>query len=353
MSVDEGGAGRMEPDDTLDARALKPWLFENVAGFRGLRTIEKLGGGQSNPTYRIEADSGLYALRAQPPGALLRGAHAVDREYRVMRALHGSDVPVPRMLALCDDPDDSPLDRKFLVMELLDGETHHDPALPGHAREDRAPLLNALTTMLAALHALDPDDLGLADYGRAGGYFERQLGVWTRQYRASETEPIEAMERLIERLERDMPPDDGAVALVHGDWRLDNLMFAHGAPRVVGVLDWELSTLGHPMADLAYQIMAWRLPHDGPFRGLGGLDRAALGLPSDADTVALYCERRGVEPPDWFEFAVAHAAFRFAAILQGVFKRSLQGNASDPMRARQLGRAVPGLAEMALGWLEG
>ena len=342
----------MEPDDTLDPRALKPWLFENVAGFKGLRSIEKLGGGQSNPTYRIDADSGAYALRAQPPGELLRGAHAVDREYHVMRALSRTDVPVPTMRALCDDCETSPLGRKFLVMELLDGETHHDPSLPGHSPEERAAIFDAMGAMLATLHEVDPDAVGLSDYGRPGDYLARQLSVWTRQYRASETDPIPTMDALIERLETDMPPDDGRSGLVHGDWRLDNLMFERGTARIVGVLDWELSTLGHPMADLAYQVMAWRLPHDGPFKGLGGLDRAALGLPSDEDYVARYCERRDIEPPEWFEYAVAHAAFRFAAILQGVFKRSIQGNASDPMRARQLGRAVPGLAEMALEWLE-
>ena len=343
----------MEPEDTIDTRVLKSWLFENVPGFKGPRSIEKLGGGQSNPTYRIDADSGSYALRAQPPGELLRGAHAVDREYRVMRALEASAVPVPRMLALCDDTDASPLGRKFLVMELLDGETHHDPSLPDHAPAQRAAIFDAMGTALAALHEVDPEAVGLGDYGRPSDYLARQLSVWTRQYRASETDPIPAMDRLIERLEAEMPADDGRSGLVHGDWRLDNLMFERGTARVIGVLDWELSTLGHPMADLAYQVMAWRLPHDEPFKGLGGLDREALGLPSDEAYVARYCERRGMERPDWFEYAVAHAAFRFAAILQGVFKRSIQGNASDPMRARQLGRAVPGLAEMALAWLDG
>ena len=342
----------LEPADTLDQRLVKPWLFENVPGFHGLRAIERLGGGQSNPTFHIEADSGRYALRAQPPGELLRGAHQVDREFRVMRALAGTDVPVPRMLALCDDADASPIGRKFLVMELLDGETHHDPALPDSAPAERAAIFDAMNGALAALHGIDPAAVGLGEFGRAGDYFARQLAVWTCQYRATERTPIPAMDELIARLEASPIPADEQVSIVHGDWRLDNLMFAAGEPRIVGVLDWELSTLGHPMADLAYQLMAWRLPHDGVFTGLGGLDRAALGLPSDEDYVAAYCERRGVERPPWLEVAVAHAAFRFAAILQGVFARSIAGNASDPMRARQLGRAVPGLAEAALASLD-
>ena len=341
-----------EPADELDARLIKPWLFENVPGFGGLRSIERLGGGQSNPTFRLDADSGRYALRAQPPGELLRGAHQVDREFRVMRALEGSTVPVPLMLALCDDPQASPIGRKFLVMELLDGESHHDPALPGRSPDERAAIFDAMNATLATLHEIDPAAVGLSEFGRPGDYFARQLAVWTRQYRATERRPIEAMDELIARLEAHPIPADGAVSIVHGDWRLDNLMFESGGSRVIGVLDWELSTLGHPMADLAYQLMAWRLPHDGVFIGLGGLDRAALGLPSDDAYVARYCERRGVAAPDWLEVAVAHAAFRFAAILQGVFARSIAGNASDPMRARQLGRAVPGLAEGALASLD-
>ena len=338
-------------DDLPDPRVLKPWLFEHVPGFKGLRSIAKLGGGQSNPTYLVEADSGPCVLRAQPPGELLKSAHAVDREYRVMRALEGSAVPVPRMFALADDPETSPLDRKFFVMERLEGETHADPALPDLTPERRSAIFDTMCDVLADLHAVDHETVGLDDFGRAGDYFARQLNVWTRQYRASETDTIKPMDRLIAWLEANMPPDDGRTSLVHGDWRLDNLMFARGESRVIGVLDWELSTIGHPVADLAYQIMAWRLPHDGPFKGLGGLDRTALGLPSEDEYVARYCDRAGTTRPDWFEFAVAHAAFRFAAILQGVFKRSIQGNASDPMRARQLGRAVPMLAAMALEWV--
>ena len=338
----------MAAPDGLDPRALKPWLFEHVPGFRGLREITKFAGGQSNPTYRVDADSGSYVLRAQPPGELLPSAHAVDREYRVMRALAGSAVPVPDALALADDPAASPLGRKFFIMRLVEGETHADPALPDHAPADRAAVFDAMNAALAALHAVDPAAAGLGDYGRGAGYFARQLAVWQRQYAASATGEIGAMDRLSAWLDGNLPPDDGSTALVHGDWRLDNLMFERGRPRVLAVLDWELSTLGHPMADLAYQVMAWRLPHDGPFHGLGGLDRAALGLPSDDSYVALYCERAGVERPDWFEAAVAHAAFRFAAILQGVFKRSLGGNASDPERARTFGRAVPLVARVGL-----
>ena len=336
------------PADGIDRRALGTWLHENVAGFRSLRAVTKFSGGQSNPTYRLDADSGVYVLRAQPPGELLPSAHAVDREYRVMRALAGTDVPVPAMLALADDPAASPLGRKFFVMRMVDGETHADPALPNRAPDERAAIFEAMNDALAALHSVEPAAVGLGDYGRGAGYFARQLSVWQRQYAASVTGEIAEMDRLSAWLADNLPPDDDRVCLVHGDWRLDNLMFERGTPRVLAVLDWELSTLGHPMADLAYQIMAWRLPHDGPFHGLGGLDRSGLGLPSDDDYVAAYCARTGIGRPDWFEAAVAHAAFRFAAILQGVFKRSLGGNASDPERARTFGRAVPLVARVGL-----
>ena len=338
-------------DTDLDPRALKPWLFEHVPGFSGLRGIERFPGGQSNPTYAIDAESGRYVLRAQPTGDLLKSAHAVDREFRVMRALADTPVPVPRTLALCDEREGSPLGRKFFVMQRLEGEGHWDPARPGSTREHRSAVFDAMCATLAALHAVDPGAVGLSDYGRPGDYFARQLAVWTRQYRASETGTIDEMDRLIAWLGAHPGARSEETVLVHGDWRPDNLIFAAGSPEVVGVLDWELSTLGHPIADLAYQIMAWRLPHDGPFRGLGGLDRSVLGLPTDDEYVARYCDLRGIARPDWFDFAVAHAAFRFAAILQGVFKRSIQGNASDPMRARQLGRAVPMLASAALEWV--
>ena len=224
-SVLDGG---MTPaiDEPLDTRALKPWLFENVPGFKGLREIVKFDGGQSNPTFRIEADSGRYVLRAQPPGNLLEKAHAVDREYAVMRALRDTAVPVPRMRALCDTRDGSPIGRKFFVMEMLDGEVHHDPALPDHTPKQRAAIFAAMRDTLVALHGVDVAEAGLDEFGRPGDYFARQLSVWTRQYRASETDRIEAMDRLIAWLEANMPPDDGQVALVHGDWRLDNLMFA-------------------------------------------------------------------------------------------------------------------------------
>ena len=338
----------MHAPDGIDVRALKPWLFEHVPGFRGLREVAKFAGGQSNPTYRIDADSGAYVLRAQPPGDLLPSAHAVDREFRVMRALADTDVPVPDVLALADDPATSPLRRKFFLMRLVNGETHADPALPNRTPAERAAVFDAMNAALASLHAIDPAAIGLSDYGRGAGYFARQLSVWQRQYAASVTSEIAEMDRLSGWLTDHLPSADDRIALVHGDWRLDNLMFERGGTRVLAVLDWELSTLGHPMADLAYQVMAWRLPHDGPFHGLGGLDRASLGLPSDAEYVARYCERAKVERPEWFEAAVAHAAFRFAAILQGVFKRSLDGNASDPERARTFARAVPLVARVGL-----
>lgn len=332
----------------LDGNALGPWLDAHVPGFSGLRAIRKFDTGQSNPTYGLDADSGRYVLRAKPPGALLKSAHQVDREYRVLKALAGSAVAVPDALALCLD-EESPIGRMFYVMRHVDGRIFWDPALPeiGDAA-GRAAIYDAMNAALAALHGIDVDAVGLADFGRPGSYFERQLARWTSQYRASETASVAQMDMLIAWLERHLPADDGSVALVHGDWRLDNMIFAADSPRIVAVLDWELSTLGHPYADLAYQCMQWRLPNDSGFRGLGGVDRAALGLPEEEAYVADYCRRRGIGGIDNWPFYVAFSFFRLAAILQGVYKRALDGNASNPEKAAAYGRAVPLIAEMAV-----
>lgn len=337
----------MSDPNALSAEALAPYLEAHIDGFHGLRAIEKFASGQSNPTYRLIADSGSYVLRAKPPGDLLKSAHQVDREFRVIEALGKTDVPVPRVFHLSGE--DSPIGRMFYVMEFLDGRIFWDPALPeATSNDERAAIYDAMNSALAALHNVDVDAVGLSDFGKPGNYFARQLSRWTGQYRASETETNKDMNRLIDWLEANLPPDDGIVSLVHGDYRLDNMIFAADSPSVIAILDWELSTLGHPYSDLAYQCMQWRMPHSSGFRGLGGVDRAALGLPSEEDYVARYCERRGLAGIDNWRFYLAFSFFRLAAIVQGVYKRSLDGNASNPEKAKQYGMAVPILAGLAI-----
>ena len=330
----------------ISAEALGPWLAANVAGFGGLHRIEPIVAGQSNPTYLLEAESGRYVLRAKPPGRLLPSAHMVEREFRVMQALAGTPVPVPRMLALAEEGE-SPLGRAFFVMEHLEGRVFWDPALPELSPAARGRVYDAMNRVLADLHGLDPAALGLGDFGKPGNYFARQTARWAGQYRASAAAPRPQMERLIAWLEANMVEDDGLSALVHGDYRLDNMMFSEDGSEVLGLLDWELSTLGHPLADLAYQCMQWRLPHEGGMRGLGGLDRAALGLPDEAAYLAAYAARRGIEVPRNWPFYLAFAFFRLAAILEGVVARARAGNAANPERARAYEAAIPVLLELA------
>ena len=332
-----------------DIAALGRYLERHVEGFAGLQEVSKFGTGQSNPTWLLTARSGKYVLRAKPPGKLLKSAHQVDREYRVMSALAGSDVPVPRMYHLAlDDDADNPLGRMFFVMDYLDGRIFWDPSLPELAKPERGAIYDAMNQTLAALHNVDIDAVGLSDFGRPGNYFARQTDRWIKQYRASVMDPIPDMDRLIDWLLENMPPDDGVATLVHGDYRLDNMIFAPDRARVIALLDWELSTLGHPLADLAYQCMQWRLPHDAGMRGLGGLDRHALGLPDEGEYVAAYCRRRGIARIDNWNFYLAFSFFRLAAILQGVVRRAHDGNASNPERAREMARAIPVLARMAV-----
>jgi aminoglycoside phosphotransferase (APT) family kinase protein len=331
----------------ISAEILGPWLGTHVPGLVPPVRLRKFPGGQSNPTWRLDHGGAPLVLRMKPPGPLLASAHQVDREFRVMAALAGTAVPVPRMIALATD-DASPLGRALFVMEHLDGRLFWDPALPDLAPADRAPIYTAMAETLADLHALDPAALGLADFGRPGAYFARQCDRWARQYRASVASPDPRIERLIGWLATHLPQDEGPPALVHGDYRLDNMIFAADVPRVLGLLDWELSTLGPPLADIAYQCMQLRLPHDAGMRGLGGLDRAALCLPTEADYLATYCARRGVIGLRDFTFGLVFAFFRLAAILQGVVHRAETGNASNPDTARAYGRAIPILADMAL-----
>ncbi|MFN2287333.1 MAG: phosphotransferase [Chromatocurvus sp.] len=327
---------------TLDTDRLQSYLESHLPGFTGTLTAEKFAGGQSNPTFRLSAGGHAYVLRRKPPGELLASAHAVDREFRVISALGQTDVPVPRAYLLCED--ESIIGSMFYIREYLDGRVFWDPTLPEiDNNAERAAMYDDMNRVLAALHRVDIDAVGLSDFGRPGSYYSRQISRWTKQYRASETERSEAMETLIAWLPQNMPEDDGAVSLVHGDYRLDNVMFHASEPRIVAVLDWELSTLGHPLADLAYQVMAWQLPGDAGLRGLLGVDRHALGLPKDSEYIDTYCRRTGRDGIHNWNFYLVFSFFRLAAILQGVKKRALMGNASSP-EAEAKGALVEPLA---------
>ncbi len=306
--------------------ALNTYLSSNVAGFKNLQRLEKFSDGQSNPTYRVFAASGEYVLRAKPPGELLKSAHAVDREFRVMKALAHSDVPVPTMLHLCEDA--SVFGADFFIMSYVAGRTFWNPALPELTTAARAHCYDAINKTLAAIHTVDIEATGLTSYGKPGNYFARQTSRWIEQYRATETEDIPAMNAVMTWLETNMIADDGRIALVHGDYRIDNLMFNSTGDTVLAVLDWELSTLGHPFADLAYQCSLWRLPPDGALAGLAGVNRSKQGLPHETDYVERYCERTGVSSLEHWNFYLVFSLFRMAAIVQGVKKRALSGNAS-------------------------
>ena len=311
----------------LDLARLEPWLREQIPSLDAALSVEKFAGGQSNPTFKLSAGDTHYVLRRKPPGELLASAHAVDREFRVLDALRDTDVPVPNAIALCTD--DSVIGSMFYVMEHLEGRIFWDPAVPEVNNEERTAIYDEMNRVLAALHRVNVDTVGLTDYGKPGNYYARQIGRWTKQYRASETEAVAEMEALIDWLPNHIPEGDETVALVHGDYRLDNMIFHPREPRVIGILDWELSTIGDPLADLAYQLMAWRFPREGGISGLEGLDRSSLGLPSDEDYIAAYCHRTGRDGIDNWPFYMAFCFFRIAAILQGIKKRAQIGTASS------------------------
>ena len=311
----------------LDLARLEPWLREQIPSLDAALSVEKFAGGQSNPTFKLSAGDTHYVLRRKPPGELLASAHAVDREFRVLDALRDTNVPVPNAIGLCTD--DSVIGSMFYVMEHLEGRIFWDPAVPEVNNEERTAIYDEMNRVLAALHRVNVDTVGLTDYGKPGNYYARQIGRWTKQYRASETEAVAEMEALIDWLPNHIPEGDETVALVHGDYRLDNMIFHPREPRVIGILDWELSTIGDPLADLAYQLMAWRFPREGGISGLEGLDRSSLGLPSDEDYIAAYCHRTGRDGIDNWPFYMAFCFFRIAAILQGIKKRAQIGTASS------------------------
>lgn len=330
----------------LDLTRLVPWLRARLPGLEGAIAAEKFAGGQSNPTYAITVDGvPRLVLRKKPPGVLLPSAHAVEREYRITDALKDTAVPVARPLALCEDA--GIVGTPFFVMAHVAGRNFWDARLPELAPAERAAIYDEMNRVLARLHALDPAAIGAGDFGRPGNYFARQTARWTRQYRATETGTIAAMDRLIAWLPANDPGLEEA-RVVHGDYRNDNLVFDAEAPRIRAVLDWELSTLGHPLADLAQHAMAWRVTAAG-YRGLSDSDLAALGIPDEAEYLACYAERAGIGPipPALWRFALAFAMFRNAAIRQGVFRRALDGNASSEAAAIHGARA----GEIAaLGW---
>ena len=327
----------------FDVASLERYLREHVEGFGGKLEIEQFKGGQSNPTFMLIAGGKRYVLRRKPPGKLLQSAHAVDREYRVITALHGSGFPVAKTYCLCMD--DAIIGTAFYVMDYVAGRVLWEPSLPQMGKDQRGAYFDELNRVIALLHSLDYAAIGLADYGKPGNYIERQINRWTKQYRASESERIEAMENLIEWLPKNIPQGD-ETTIVHGDYRMDNVMFHPTEPKILAVLDWELSTLGHPLADFAYHCMTWRLT-PGQFRGMMGVDFKALGIPTEQEYVAAYCRRTGRDPiPNW-DFYMAYNMFRLAGILQGIMGRVKDGTAASAHALEQGKRARP-MAEA--GW---
>jgi aminoglycoside phosphotransferase (APT) family kinase protein len=338
--MSQGSAG-----SEVDAWKLEAWMHDHVAGFSGGVEIRKFPGGQSNPTFLVQTADCRYVLRRKPPGKLLPSAHAVDREFRVLKALEDTDVPVAHAFALCEDPE--VIGSAFYVMEYIEGRIFWDAALPDAAPIERGPIYMEMVRVLAALHSVDYNAAGLASFGKPGAFVERQVALWIRQYRASETEKIDAMERLIEWLPQHIPGYEQS-SIVHGDFRLDNTIFHPGGPSILAVLDWELSTIGHPLVDFAFFCMRYHLP-SAEFQGLSGLDLRRLSIPTEAECVSAYCRIRGLEPVslrDW-TYYLAFCMFRLASILQGILSRALQGNASSAT-ALAAGRRARPLAE--IGW---
>ncbi len=343
-------AQKADDGQGLDVAAVSAYLAKHLPELEGPLEVSKFQRGQSNPTFLLQTPGKRVVLRRKPPGQLLKSAHAVDREFRVQEALAGSDVPVTKMHLLCED--ESVIGSMFYIMDHVDGRNFDLPTLPDLAPADRSNVMSEMNRVLAALHEVNIDACGLSDFGPPGNYYKRQIERWTKQYRASETETLPAMDRLIDALTEQIPVDDGQRTLVHGDYRIDNMMFDKARTSCLAVLDWELSTIGHPYADLAAVIMQWQMPAGLEGRGLAGQDRVALGLPSDECFVAQYCERRGHSEIENFGFYLSFCFFRMASIIQGVKKRALSGNASNPARALEIGRKVPFFAENGVAALQ-
>ena len=346
------GTREVSGSHAFDIPALGTYLSQHLEGFQGPLTVQIFKGGQSNPTYKLITPGRAYVMRTKPgPVAkLLPSAHAVEREFKVMQGLAGTDVPAPRMHCLCED--ESVIGRAFFIMEFIEGRVLWDQSLPGMTKVERAEIYDEMNRVISALHRVPFAERGLADYGKPGNYFERQIGRWSKQYSASITQPIDEMDQLMAWLPAHVPAaamDPAMVSIVHGDFRLDNLIFHPSQPRILAVLDWELSTLGHPLADLSYHCMGWHIP-PGTFRGIGGLDLPSLGIPTEAEYVRRYCERTGLSTPeavlnDW-DFYLAYNLFRMAAILQGIAKRIEAGTAASAQAVASAAGARP-LAQIA------
>ena len=328
----------------LDVEAVGRWAEANIDGFQGPVTADKFQNGQSNPTFRLSTPARQYVLRRKPPGQLLKSAHAVDREYRVQSALWPTEVPVAKMYALCED--DDVIGSMFYIMEAVEGRNINLPTMPEVDHDQRRQINAEMARVLAAIHAVDVDAVGLGDYGPAGNYYERQIGRWSKQYRASETDHQPAMEELMAWLNDNIPADDGLRTLAHGDYRIDNMLFHPTEPKCVAVLDWELSTTGHPYADVAAVVMQWQMPEES--RGLAGVDRKAQGVMEDQEFIDAYCKQAGISEIPQFGFYMAFTCFRMAGILQGIKKRLIDGTASNPERARTAAAGVPRFAEAGL-----
>ncbi len=336
-------------DLPFDVDRLRDYLSAYLDETSGPFALRRLEGGQSNPTYRMQVGSKTYVLRSKPFGQVLSSAHAVDREFRVISALADTDVPIPRTLCMCDDL--NVIGAQFYVMEFVDGRVHWDPSLPHYDVSHRRGMFEEMNRVIAALHKVDYRAVGLETFGKPGSFFERQIARWTRQYRQSETVQIDAMERLIDWLPKQSFPAD-ETSIVHGDYRLDNAIFHPERPEILAVLDWELSTLGHPLSDFAYHCMTWRLP-PGPLRGLSGVDLGAAGIPTEAEYVQLYCNRTGrhlIKGHVW-TFCIAFNLFRLAAILQGIARRAADGTSNNP-NAVSMGNLAGTVADIACKQLD-
>ena len=336
--------------EVLDIKIIGPYLERNVKNFQDLKGYEKFSIGQSNPTFLLKAESGNYVLRRKPPGTLLKSAHAIDREYRVQNALYKTDVPVAKMLHYCDDT--SVLGVEFYVMEWIDGVVYEDPSLPKVNKPMRQLIFREINQGLASLHNVNIDQVSLSDYGAAGNYYERQISRWSKQYISSETEKIPEMDIMMKELPSKIPQNDNQTTLVHGDFRLDNMIFHKKEPKLLAIIDWEISTTGHPIADLASLIMQWELPAGKISRGLKGVDRKNEGIPNDEEFINQYCKFRKINKIKNFNFYLAFCFFRMAAVIQGVKKRAIEGIAANPNRSNQETLSVIKLAKRAYELME-